>query len=92
MTIKKSVFFSLNFVMFFPWRHRRCLKADPCLQRHLTAKLSKSNVDESFSLESREWGCTTGNAATVAHSTKKTKRKRFRDRRATFTTVYVVGW
>jgi hypothetical protein len=40
MTIKKSVFFSLNFVMFFPWRHRRCLKADPCLQRHLTAKLS----------------------------------------------------
>jgi hypothetical protein len=40
-----------------------------------------------------QWGCTTGNAATVAHSTKKThKRKRFRDRRATFTTVYVVGW
>jgi hypothetical protein len=38
------------------------------------------------------WGCTTGNAAMVAHSTKKNnKRKRFRDRRATFTTVYVVG-
>jgi hypothetical protein len=27
---------------------------------------------EGGQLESQEWGCTTGNAATVAHSTKKT--------------------
>jgi hypothetical protein len=39
-----------------------------------------------------QWGCTTGNAATVALSSKKTKWKRFRDRRETFITVYVVGW
>jgi hypothetical protein len=37
--MKKSCFF-LNFVMFLPWRHRRCLKADPLVQRHLTAKPS----------------------------------------------------
>jgi hypothetical protein len=36
MTIQKS-FFLLNFIMFLPWRHRCCLKADLLEQRHLTA-------------------------------------------------------
>jgi hypothetical protein len=44
------------------------------------------------SMNTGQWGCTTGNAATVALSSKKTKWKRFRDRRETFITVYVVGW
>jgi hypothetical protein len=29
-----------NFIMFLPWRHCCCLKAEPLLQRHLTAEPS----------------------------------------------------
>jgi hypothetical protein len=74
----------------------------PTENRHLSKKPIPIPTDVKNSIpldsfahpgKSKEWGCTSGNAATVVHSTKKTnKRKRFRYRRATFTTVYVVGW
>jgi hypothetical protein len=59
--------------MFLPWRHRRCLKADPCLQRHLTVETVKSNVDASFSLhkffDQSEIGRFSGNPdATFGHA------------------------
>jgi hypothetical protein len=39
--------------MFLPWRHRRCLKADPLVQRHLTAEPSNRmlmSLSHSFSV------------------------------------------
>jgi hypothetical protein len=42
------------------------------------------------------WGNSSSKAFDISFAdrpkAKTTKRKRFRDRRATFTTVYVVGW
>jgi hypothetical protein len=41
-----------------------------------------------FKMGLHHWQCRDGGA----QYKKNKKRKRFRDRRATFTTVYVVGW
>jgi hypothetical protein len=69
------------------WQLQESLLAENLLLNQLVATGIKAPT--------KQWGCATGNATTVATATfyvLKDKQKRFRDRRATFTTVYVVGW